>query len=102
MANDCTGHRSGLRDNEELGHVDYASEKSGLIERVSAEGLQIRVCCTWEPGVIHTIIIITHRLTGTSVHVGKVSTNGMTYRSMNAASGAWLKSNCILFIWSFL
>lgn len=49
-----------------------------------------------------TIMIRIHLFTGTSFHTGKVSTNGIIYKSMNAASGAWLKSNCMLFILSFL
>jgi len=48
------------------------------------------------------IIIMIHRFTGTCDHTGNVSTKGMTYRSMKALTGAWLKSNCMLFICNFL
>ena len=30
MANDCAGYRPGLRNNEELRHVDYTGKKAGL------------------------------------------------------------------------
>jgi hypothetical protein len=30
MADDCAGYGASLRDDEELGHVDYAGEEAGL------------------------------------------------------------------------
>ena len=30
MADNCAGYRAGLRDDEELGHIDYAGKEAGL------------------------------------------------------------------------
>jgi len=112
MTNYSAGYGTRLCDDEELGHVDYACKESGLDEGMSAWHSAYTSCTKSVTrhtkkddldGIrTRTIIIITHRLIGTSVQVGNVSTNGMTYSNMKAASGAWLKSNCMLFIWSFL
>ena len=84
MTNNGAGHRTCLCDNEELGHIDYAGEHARLgVESISAE-LYINEIASFgnqraigEKG-IRTIIIITHLFIGTSVHTGKVSTNGIT------------------------
>ena len=109
MAHHSAGHGASLGNDKELGHVDYAGTESGLGKAQVSRG---SICLVWvlmmrATSRMHnigqlTIMIRTHLLKGTSVHTGKVSTKGMAYRSRKAARGAWLNSNCMLFIFSFL
>lgn len=74
VTNNRAGHWTRLRNNEELGDVDQRRKGTGLDYSLAMCVHQGR---DFEGGWL-TINIMTHRLTGTSVQVGKVSTKGMT------------------------
>ena len=80
VANDCTRNRTSLRDNEKLGHVNNAGEQARLESGQPNFVMHTRDLVPREQHNTSwlTIIIITHLFTGNSVHVGKVSTNGIT------------------------
>ena len=105
MTDNCAGDGASLCNDEELGHVDHASAETGLV--LGGVRLQRLGIGGWDKTKMYKITTLTSKISihwsvGTSFHTGHESARGMTYKSMKAASGAWLRSSCILFTFIFL